>query len=551
SVVSSFDYSNDSIGQRTSRTDYYNGSTVINTFGYNDRRELTNAVMYSNEQSIVYDDIGNRQTSTVGSASSVYTANQLNQYTVINGGMSITPTHDFDGNLTWDGRWHHIWNGENRPIKSVPGIVTNGTCMFEYGYNHHNLRVEKIKKQLSGRDLGYPMNPQADPGSWDAIETRKYVWDGFNIVAEIIIDHVNPATNINYYTWGLDLSGALQGAGGVGGLLSDTKISINSTNIYFAVGDANGNVTEYIDNTGAAKAHYEYSAFGEITVQSNTMTDDFTHRFSTKPFDKKTDLVVYEQRYYKPPFATWLSRDPVEERGGNNLYVIGNNNVINKLDVLGMWSATAYSKGKSRRIYEWESGDTLESLAKDLRLDYGEVSKWMESVGFNKSNNGVPCKVSVPNVIAVFTSKPSWYDTYISIVSHYRRKAESLAANYKYNGYKVIFTKHSTSVASFKSLWKTSGIYGYVYAGHGARPLGLRINSSFNGAIFPSEVSPPYKLAIGRFYACYSDNKGIEEYSSLGAWKDHIAVDSGAEYLGFLGPAFWWSDPNTENIESE
>ncbi|MDD2601015.1 MAG: hypothetical protein PHO37_17620 [Kiritimatiellae bacterium] len=197
---------------------------MINNFAYNERKELTTAVMSSDEYSHAYDDIGNRRTSSVNAVSSTYTANQLNQYTAITGGISITPTHDFDGNLTWDGRWHHIWNGENRPIKSVPGIVTNGTCMFEYRYNHKNLRVEKVKKQLFDRDPGYPMTPGTNPGTWNPIEARKYVWDGFNITAEIIINHETPATNISYYRWGLDLSGTLQGAVGVGGLLCDTKV---------------------------------------------------------------------------------------------------------------------------------------------------------------------------------------------------------------------------------------------------------------------------------------------------------------------------------------
>ncbi|MDD2230731.1 MAG: hypothetical protein PHY48_15200, partial [Candidatus Cloacimonetes bacterium] len=245
SVVSSFNYSNDSTGKRTSRIDYYNGSTVTNKFDYNTRDEVTNAVMNATEQSIVYDDIGNRQTSTVGSVSSVYTANHRNQYTAVNTGeTSASLAHDDDGNMTWDGqKWHHTYDGENRLIASKPDYwdTTNGACMFEYRYNHQNLRVEKVKKQLFDRDPGYPMTPGTNPGTWNPIETRNYIWDGWNIAVEIIIDHVTPGTNISYYTWGLDLSGTLQGAGGVGGLLCDTKVSSSETNTYFAVGDANGN----------------------------------------------------------------------------------------------------------------------------------------------------------------------------------------------------------------------------------------------------------------------------------------------------------------------
>ncbi|MDD2230632.1 MAG: hypothetical protein PHY48_14695 [Candidatus Cloacimonetes bacterium] len=355
SVVSFFNYSCDSTGKRTSRIDYYNGSTVTNTFGYNIRSEVTNAVMNSNEHSIVYDDIGNREQSAVDSdqlsVTNLYTANNLNQYTSVNSaGSTMFIQHDLDGNLTCDGvKWKHSYDAENRLVKSEPYSVTNGAYMFEYKYNYKNLRVEKFKKELSGREAGYPMNPQANPGTWNPIETRNYIWDGWNIAAEIIIDHVTPATNISYYTWGLDLSGTLQGAGGVGGLLCDTKVSSSETNTYFAVGDANGNITEYVDVFGSTVAHGEHNAFGE-TKYSGSMKDGFTHWFSSKPFDKGTTLVSYELRFYKPPLARWLSRDPAGIKGGLNEVGFVNNDVINKWDYLGLAYGDRLTKKEAKQL---------------------------------------------------------------------------------------------------------------------------------------------------------------------------------------------------------
>ncbi|MDD2230708.1 MAG: RHS repeat-associated core domain-containing protein, partial [Candidatus Cloacimonetes bacterium] len=163
---------------------------------------------------------------------------------------------------------------------------------------------------------------------------------------------------ISYYTWGLDLSGTLQGAGGVGGLLSDTKVSSSETNTYFAVGDANGNITEYVDTTGVTKAHYEYNSAGEVTYQSGAMADDFTHRFSTKPFDSETGFVVYQGRYYDPILCKWLSRDPITEDGGKNLYLLGNNNAINKWDYLG------------------------KSKTSDINIDFSPMIKWKYEVQY-------------------------------------------------------------------------------------------------------------------------------------------------------------------------
>ncbi|MFA7174515.1 MAG: RHS repeat-associated core domain-containing protein [Kiritimatiellia bacterium] len=291
------------------------------------------------------DPIGNREQSTVYSGQSTvtntYVANQLNQYTAITGGNSASPIHDADGNLTWDGqKWSHGWDGENRLISSAPDYwgTTNGATRIDYTYDYMNRRVSKTISIMAGRYVSYPPSYDDLQGAWSALETRRFIWDGWNIASEIIIDQTTFTTNINYYTLGLDLSGTLQGAGGVGGLLAETKTTSSSTNTYYALGDANGNVTEYIDSTGTVKAHYEYSAFGEITFHSFSMADDFTHRFSTKYFDPETGLYYYGYRYYDPILGIWLSRDPVEEWGGLNFYAFVENDGINKFDILGQFN---------------------------------------------------------------------------------------------------------------------------------------------------------------------------------------------------------------------
>jgi RHS repeat-associated protein len=55
------------------------------------------------------------------------------------------------------------------------------------------------------------------------------------------------------------------------------------------------------------------------------MAGFFPHRFSTKYFDDDTGLYYYGYRYYSPRLGRWISRDPIEERGGVNLYVFCRN----------------------------------------------------------------------------------------------------------------------------------------------------------------------------------------------------------------------------------
>ena len=125
----------------------------------------------------------------------------------------------------------------------------------------------------------------------------------------------------------------MQGAGGVGGLLSVAD-SVTG-DLWYSSFDANGNVSEYLDDMGAVVAHYEYSPFGRVIATSGS-PDDFAFRFSTKYQDDETDLLYYGFRYYNPETGRWMSWDPIEERGGLNLYAFVGNDGVNKWDLLGM-----------------------------------------------------------------------------------------------------------------------------------------------------------------------------------------------------------------------
>ena len=118
---------------------------------------------------------------------------------------------------------------------------------------------------------------------------------------------------------------------------SDGKVicDIHGSTPYYALGDANKNITEYLSSTGAIQAHFEYSPFGKITVASGSDPDDFDFRFSSEVFEHETGLVYYNYRYYSPELGRWITRDPIGERGGWNLYGMAGNRTINRWDNLG------------------------------------------------------------------------------------------------------------------------------------------------------------------------------------------------------------------------
>lgn len=64
-------------------------------------------------------------------------------------------------------------------------------------------------------------------------------------------------------------------------------------------------------------------------------------RFSTKYQDDETDLLYYGYRYYNATTGRWINRDPINERGGLNLYGFLNQNPLNSIDSLGLDSPSS------------------------------------------------------------------------------------------------------------------------------------------------------------------------------------------------------------------
>lgn len=129
--------------------------------------------------------------------------------------------------------------------------------------------------------------------------------------------------------------------------LSAFDLAENKT--YFYHTDANKNVTELTDCEGAVVAHYEYSPFGMVTKLSGDYAATNPFRFSSEYYDSETGLVYYNYRYYDPQLGRWLSRDPIEEEGGYNLFAILENEVINYYDQNGLISIGELIK----KAFDW------------------------------------------------------------------------------------------------------------------------------------------------------------------------------------------------------
>ena len=104
--------------------------------------------------------------------------------------------------------------------------------------------------------------------------------------------------------------------------------------------EANGNITEYVSGSGEILSHNDYSAFGRELIK--TGSDDFTHRFSTKPYCRKTGFIEYQLRKYKPWCGRWMNRDLIESR---NLYNYLFNSSFLYYEYLGMFGNPVIGPG--------------------------------------------------------------------------------------------------------------------------------------------------------------------------------------------------------------
>jgi RHS repeat-associated protein len=171
------------------------------------------------------------------------------------------------------------------------------------------------------------------------------------------------------YTRGSDLSGSLEGAGGIGGLLARSHGYASSNgnwyghNCYHA--DGNGNVTYLVNSSQSLAASYRYDPYGNTISSSGTLASANVYRFSSKELHVNSGLYYYGYRWYHPNLQRWPNRDPLcdivffermsrdktpLERAGmyqeaiGNLYRFAHNDAVNTHDPYGLkgyWGCVA------------------------------------------------------------------------------------------------------------------------------------------------------------------------------------------------------------------
>jgi RHS repeat-associated protein len=107
---------------------------------------------------------------------------------------------------------------------------------------------------------------------------------------------------------------------------------------YYYTRDHLGSVRELVDSANAIRAQYDYDAWGNRTKLNGDLDSEFG--YTGHYFHQQSGLNLALFRAYDSMTGRWLSRDPIGERGGPNLYGYVGNDPLNLIDPLGLWQVT-------------------------------------------------------------------------------------------------------------------------------------------------------------------------------------------------------------------
>jgi RHS repeat-associated protein len=227
---------------------------------------------------------------------------RTNQYQLVvtNNGVARTLLYDLNGNLT----------------NTVTATTTNS---YEWDAEDRLVRITQLSTN----------NPQL---------VSEFSYDGLNRLSRIVEKTNGVAQSTNWFVWigterceERDSSGAMVTKRFFGqGQINYQPTALN----LFYTTDHLGSVREMTDTASAVRVRYDYDPYGRVTQVAGDLASDF--RYTGHYYHAQSGLHLAPFRAYDADSGRWLSRDPIQEEGGLNLYAYVENDPINATDELGL-----------------------------------------------------------------------------------------------------------------------------------------------------------------------------------------------------------------------
>jgi RHS repeat-associated protein len=291
-INSRFDDAYNEIGLKTTETNL-DGTW---TYAYDANGQLTHAVFASTNSTKVasqdlvynYDSLGNRTSTVINGVTTMYVANNMNQYTSIGGAPCI---YDEKGNLLSDGTNTYSYN-----ILNELQNVTNGSGSTIYKYNSLGQRISSTE---NGEVTQYLIDPV---GIGDAVATFDL---NDNLIAETV--------------YGL-------------GLARESKAGAT---LYYD-SDPLGSIVGLSNSSGGYVNLYRYLPFGENLGSVETVANPFQFVGAFGVTTENDGLQFMRARFMDNESGRFMTADPLRLGGGDvNLYRYTLNNPLTSVDPLG------------------------------------------------------------------------------------------------------------------------------------------------------------------------------------------------------------------------
>ncbi len=304
SVISRFNYSYNAVSQITNMVQVFGGATNTWVPGYDAADQLL-AAQISQGPNVTnyaysYDPAGNRLLET-------FSATNQSQYNALN--QVVASSDGALGNVSYE------WDAEARLT-----AINSGIARSEFSYDGLGRR-SRIVEKTNG-----------------VVQSEKrYAWCGAALCEE---RDATDAVIRRFFAQGFTAGGSN----------------------YFYTRDHLGSVREVVDGGGQVQSQYAYDPYGRRSalVENQPAPFAYTGHF----YHPASGLFLSPNRFYSSELGRWLSRDPLGESQGANLYAYTGNNPLNRLDPLGLcwlgdaarelWNLAGDKLGSAyNRAYNW------------------------------------------------------------------------------------------------------------------------------------------------------------------------------------------------------